>query len=199
MVVQCQHHFTSTSLAFSSLSAQVVFRQTDRNHSGTIEKEESFEALQKLGFDIPTAARAALFNRFAKKRQYMDFDDFVACCCRAELMHSECLELRHTHTCMHTYTHTYAHTYTRTHTHTCTYTHMHMIKPVPQQYVCLCKECQTLKHAHNSVALIFLPPALYDTNIHPLSVDVFKKYGSGASLTLSKDDVGDMVHVCMCV
>ena len=67
---------------------KVVFRQTDRNHSGTIEKDESFEALQKLGFDIPTAARAALFNRFAKKRQYMDFDDFVACCCRAELMHN---------------------------------------------------------------------------------------------------------------
>ena len=131
MVVQCQHHFTSTSLAFSSLSAQVVFRQTDRNHSGTIEKEESFEALQKLGFDIPAAARAALFNRFAKKRQYMDFDDFVACCCRAELMHSEYLELRHihmhTHTHTHTHTHACTHTQTHTHTHTCTHTHsIHM-------------------------------------------------------------------------
>lgn len=49
----------------------------------------------------------------------------------------------------------------------------------------------------SSAALIFLPPALHDTNIPPLSVDVFKKYGSVASLTLSKDDVGDMVHVCM--
>ena len=73
-----------------------MFRQIDRNRSGTIERDESFEALQKLGFDIPAAARSALFNRFAKKRQYMDFDDFVACCCRAELMHSESFESRQT-------------------------------------------------------------------------------------------------------
>ena len=66
-----------------------MFREVDKNRSGTVERSEIFEALAKLGFDIPIDAQSALFNRFAKKRLYMDFDDFVACCCRAEILHSE--------------------------------------------------------------------------------------------------------------
>lgn len=99
VVVHTKMHSTtlSTSVCLPCTPVQVVFRQIDHNHSGTIERDESFEALQKLGFDIPASARSALFNRFAKKRQYMDFDDFVACCCRAELMHSEFFESRQSH------------------------------------------------------------------------------------------------------
>ena len=101
--------FVSTHSAWLYLAcplhAQVVFRETDRNHSGTIERSEAFESLQRLGFDIPAAAQSALFNRFAKQRTYMDFDDFVACCCRAELMHSEyhgLMVMKHTDTHTHT-------------------------------------------------------------------------------------------------
>ena len=71
------------------LPFQVVFRQVDRNRSGTVERGEIFEALTALSFDIPKEAQDALFYRFAKQRLYMDFDDFVACCCRAEIMHSK--------------------------------------------------------------------------------------------------------------
>ena len=96
-IQRCTAPLCLLASAFPALPVQVVFRQIDHNHSGTIERDESFEALQRLGFDIPASARSALFNRFAKKRQYMDFDDFVACCCRAELMHSEFFASRQTH------------------------------------------------------------------------------------------------------
>ena len=53
------------------------------------------------------------------------------------------------------------------------------------------------KHAHD-IAADFPPSCTSMKHISALSlsIDVYRKYGSGGSLTLSKEDVSDMVRVC---
>ena len=69
----------------------MAFRTVDRDRSGTMEKNEVIEALLLLGLEIPKEAYPFLFSRFAREREWMGFDDFVACCCRAEIMHGTVL------------------------------------------------------------------------------------------------------------
>ena len=38
------------------------------------------------GYDLSPQALSILFNRFAKKRKYMNFDDFAACLSRVKMM-----------------------------------------------------------------------------------------------------------------
>ena len=38
------------------------------------------------GYEISTEAMRILFNRFAKKRSYMNIDDFSACLSRVKIM-----------------------------------------------------------------------------------------------------------------
>ena len=39
-----------------------------------------------LGYPISEEAFSILFNRFAKRRQYMNIDDFAACLSRVKIM-----------------------------------------------------------------------------------------------------------------
>ncbi len=41
------------------------------------------------GYDISPKAIGILFNRFAKKRKYMNLDDFAACLSRVKIMNGE--------------------------------------------------------------------------------------------------------------
>jgi len=63
-----------------------MYFQFDRNRSGTLEKPEVALAIQSLGYDLSAKALNNLFNRFAKKRKYMNLDDFASCLSRVKIM-----------------------------------------------------------------------------------------------------------------
>ena len=58
-----------------------------------MEKNELRTALGILGFELSTSNLNILFNRFSKKRKYMNIDDFAACVSRVTIMDG-----RHMHT-----------------------------------------------------------------------------------------------------
>lgn len=47
--------------------------------------------LHSAGYDLSAKALNILFNRFAKKRKYMNLDDFAACLSRVKIMDGELL------------------------------------------------------------------------------------------------------------
>eukprot|EP00731_Ephydatia_muelleri_P022871 Em0015g454a len=63
-----------------------MFFKYDSNRSGTLEKSEVAKALQDLGYELSAQALTTLFNRFSKKRRYMNLDDFAACLSRVKIM-----------------------------------------------------------------------------------------------------------------
>ena len=83
---------------------QKMFFKFDRDRSGTLDKNEVERAIRSLGellvlplyiltvffsvpgYEISSEAMRILFNRFAKKRSYMNIDDFSACLSRVKIM-----------------------------------------------------------------------------------------------------------------
>ena len=80
-----------------------MFFKFDRDRSGTLDKNEVERAIRSLGkllvlplyilncfsvpgYEISSEAMRILFNRFAKKRSYMNIDDFSACLSRVKIM-----------------------------------------------------------------------------------------------------------------
>ncbi|XP_035935013.2 LOW QUALITY PROTEIN: calpain-8-like [Halichoerus grypus] len=56
-----------------------IYRETDHNHSGTIDAQEMRMALGKAGFTLSTQVQQTLALRYADGRLRINFDGFVAC------------------------------------------------------------------------------------------------------------------------
>jgi Ca2+-binding EF-hand superfamily protein len=63
-----------------------MFTKYDKDRSGTLERNEITQAIRGLGYDLSLGNINILFNRFARKRKYMQLDDFAACLCRVKTM-----------------------------------------------------------------------------------------------------------------
>ncbi|XP_064392675.1 calpain-9-like [Halichondria panicea] len=63
-----------------------MFFKFDKDRSGTLEKQEVYEAVRSLGYEISPDAMLVLFNRFARKRRHMHIDDFASCLSRVKVM-----------------------------------------------------------------------------------------------------------------
>ena len=93
--VSCKYVTLLEHLDCISLVFQKMFFKFDRDRSGTLEKNEVAQAIGSLGYDLSPRAVTVLFNRFAKKRKYMNLDDFAACLSRVKIMDGK-LNLRRT-------------------------------------------------------------------------------------------------------
>ncbi|XP_027467799.1 calpain-8-like [Zalophus californianus] len=63
-----------------------IYRETDHNHSGTIDAQEMRMALGKAGFTLSTQVQQTLALRYVDGRLRIDFDGFVACVTRLETL-----------------------------------------------------------------------------------------------------------------
>uniref|UniRef100_A0A8C2RZX7 Calpain 8 n=1 Tax=Capra hircus TaxID=9925 RepID=A0A8C2RZX7_CAPHI len=66
-----------------------IFRETDRNRSGTIDAHEMRTALKKAGFTLSDQVQQTIAMRYACSKLTMDFDSFIACMIRLETLFSE--------------------------------------------------------------------------------------------------------------
>uniref|UniRef100_A0A8C2S265 Calpain-2 catalytic subunit n=1 Tax=Capra hircus TaxID=9925 RepID=A0A8C2S265_CAPHI len=63
-----------------------IFRETDRNRSGTIDAHEMRTALKKAGFTLSDQVQQTIAMRYACSKLTMDFDSFIACMIRLETL-----------------------------------------------------------------------------------------------------------------
>nr|XP_042113053.1 calpain-8 isoform X3 [Ovis aries] len=63
-----------------------IFRETDHNHSGTIDAHEMRTALKKAGFTLSDQVQQTIAMRYACSKLTMDFDSFIACMIRLETL-----------------------------------------------------------------------------------------------------------------
>lgn len=63
-----------------------MFFKFDRDRSGTLERNEVSQAIRSLGYGLSPTAINILFNRFARRRKYMQLDDFCSCLSRVKIM-----------------------------------------------------------------------------------------------------------------
>ncbi|XP_048968455.1 calpain-8 isoform X1 [Canis lupus dingo] len=61
-----------------------IYRETNDNHSGSIDTHEMRTALRNAGFMLSTQVQQTVALRYADSRLSIDFDDFVACVTRLE-------------------------------------------------------------------------------------------------------------------
>ncbi|XP_038425764.1 calpain-8 isoform X1 [Canis lupus familiaris] len=61
-----------------------IYRETNDNHSGSIDTHEMRTALRNAGFMLSTQVQQTVALRYADSRLSIDFDDFVACVARLE-------------------------------------------------------------------------------------------------------------------
>uniref|UniRef100_A0A8C9SUY1 Calpain-2 catalytic subunit-like n=1 Tax=Scleropages formosus TaxID=113540 RepID=A0A8C9SUY1_SCLFO len=71
-----------------------VFQSVDTDNSGTMSTHEMREALAKAGFQVNNAVLQAIVSRYAGPDFSINFDSFVSCLIRLEMLYSESLFLR---------------------------------------------------------------------------------------------------------
>ncbi|XP_061041323.1 calpain-8 isoform X2 [Eubalaena glacialis] len=63
-----------------------IYRETDYNHSGTIDAHEMRTALKKAGFTLNNQVQQTIAMRYACSKLGIDFDSFLACMIRLETL-----------------------------------------------------------------------------------------------------------------
>ncbi|EHH50512.1 hypothetical protein EGM_01356, partial [Macaca fascicularis] len=63
-----------------------IYRETDYNHSGTIDAHEMRTALRKAGFTLNSQVQQTIALRYACSKLGINFDSFVACMIRLETL-----------------------------------------------------------------------------------------------------------------
>ncbi|KAL4829117.1 hypothetical protein H8958_021086 [Nasalis larvatus] len=63
-----------------------IYRETDYNHSGTIDAHEMRTALRKAGYTLNSQVQQTIALRYACSRLGINFDSFVACMIRLETL-----------------------------------------------------------------------------------------------------------------
>nr|XP_002711570.1 calpain small subunit 2 [Oryctolagus cuniculus] len=65
---------------------QCVFKQYDRDHSGSLRSSQLREALQAAGFQLNDQLYRMMVRRYADEDGGMDFNDFISCLVRLDAM-----------------------------------------------------------------------------------------------------------------
>uniref|UniRef100_A0A4W4HTC8 Calpain 8 n=1 Tax=Electrophorus electricus TaxID=8005 RepID=A0A4W4HTC8_ELEEL len=79
-----EHAATLHILSF--FSYQEIFKHRDTDHSGTLSSHEMREALAEAGFQLNTPVLQVIVSRYADQQSAIDFDCFVGCLIRLEML-----------------------------------------------------------------------------------------------------------------
>ncbi|XP_026210085.1 calpain-2 catalytic subunit-like [Anabas testudineus] len=63
-----------------------IFKNRDTDHSGTMSSHEMREAVTEAGFQVNSAVLQAIVNRYADAQYAIDFDNFVGCLIKLEML-----------------------------------------------------------------------------------------------------------------
>uniref|UniRef100_A0A8C9TGD0 Calpain 2, (m/II) large subunit a n=1 Tax=Scleropages formosus TaxID=113540 RepID=A0A8C9TGD0_SCLFO len=75
--------------SFCTVSFQIIYKKNDLDQSGTMSTPEMRLALKEAGFTLCNSIHQIVVARYGNTDMTIDFDDFVGCCIRLEMMFSE--------------------------------------------------------------------------------------------------------------
>uniref|UniRef100_A0A8C9VM69 Calpain 2, (m/II) large subunit a n=1 Tax=Scleropages formosus TaxID=113540 RepID=A0A8C9VM69_SCLFO len=72
--------------SFCTVSFQIIYKKNDLDQSGTMSTPEMRLALKEAGFTLCNSIHQIVVARYGNTDMTIDFDDFVGCCIRLEMM-----------------------------------------------------------------------------------------------------------------